>query len=96
MANAEVQEGIRDTRNTPCFARAAMSIAWPSFLAATAMTGVFFSFFDPQDMLVFGSPIELGRRETYGLGFMAFWAFSALASAMTYILARPPRSAPNT
>jgi hypothetical protein len=96
MANAEIQEGVRDTRKTPCFARAAMSIAWPSFLAATAMTGVFFSFFDPQDMLVFGVPIELGRRETYGLGFMAFWAFSALASAMTYILARPPRSAPNT
>ena len=73
-----------------------MSIAWPSFLAATAMTGLFFSFFDPQDMLLFGEPIELSRRETYGLGFMAFWAFSALASGMTYVLARPPRSKPST
>ncbi|MFZ9735097.1 MAG: hypothetical protein ACO3WN_03755 [Burkholderiaceae bacterium] len=94
MATIDIQEGVRDPRKTPCFARAAMSIAWPSFLAATAMTGVFFSFFDPQDMLVFGAPIELGRRETYGLGFMAFWGFSALASAMTYVLARPPRSDP--
>ncbi|MEY4014078.1 MAG: hypothetical protein RLZZ290_942 [Pseudomonadota bacterium] len=87
-----VQEGVRDSRLTPCMARAAMSIAWPSFLAATAFTGLFFSSIDPNELVVFGLPLELDRREAYGFGFMIFWAFSALASAMTYLLARPPKS----
>lgn len=94
MASIDSHEGVEDPRKTPCLARAAMSIAWPSFLAATALTGLFFSVFDPHDMLLFGEPIELGRREAYGLGFMVFWAFSALASAMTYLLARPTQSLP--
>ncbi|MFM1880608.1 MAG: hypothetical protein RLZZ344_842 [Pseudomonadota bacterium] len=94
MASSNSHEGIEDPRQTPCLARAAMSIAWPSFLAATALTGLFFSLFDPHDLLLLGEHIELGRRESYGLGFMVFWAFSALASAMTYVLARPTQSVP--
>ncbi len=88
----DIIEGVRDIRQTPCMARAAMSIAWPSFLAAAAFTGLFFSSVDPNELVLFGHPIDLGRRETYGLGFMIFWAFSALASSMTYVLARPPKS----
>ncbi len=85
-------EGVRDVRQTPCMARAAMSIAWPSFLAAAALTGLFFSSVDPNELIVFGQHIDIGRREAYGLGFMVFWGFSALASGMTYLLARPPKS----
>lgn len=87
-----LQDGVRDPRLTPSLARAAMCIAWPSFLAATALTGLFFSSFDPHELLVFGMPLELDRREAYGLGFMLFWGFSALSSGMTYLLARPPKS----
>jgi len=95
MANEiPLQEGVRDPRLTPCMARAAMSIAWPSFLAATAFTGLFFSSVDPSELLIFGMPLEIGRREAYGLGFMIFWGFAALASGMTYLLARPPRPGP--
>jgi hypothetical protein len=71
-----------------------MSIAWPSFLAAAALTGLFFSSVDPNELVLFGVELELDRREAYGLGFMVFWGFSALASAMTYMLARPPESKP--
>jgi hypothetical protein len=88
------EDGVRDHRETPCFAKAAMSIAWPSFLAAAALTGLFFSSVDPNELVVFGVELELERREAYGLGFMVFWGFSALASAMTYMLARPPESNP--
>ena len=90
-----IQEGVRDPRLTPCMARAAMSIAWPSFLAATALTGLFFSSVDPNELVIFGVPLDLGRREAYGLGFMIFWGFAALASSMTYLLARPPKSEPH-
>lgn len=89
-----IVDGVRDIRGTPCMARAAMSIAWPSFLAATALTGLFFSAVDPQDLTLFGVPLSLSRREAYGLGFIAFWGFSALSSSMTYLLARPPQSDP--
>jgi hypothetical protein len=88
------QDGVRDHRSTPYFAKAAMSIAWPSFLAAAALTGLFFSSVDPNELVLFGVELELERREAYGLGFMVFWGFSALASAMTYMLARPPESKP--
>jgi hypothetical protein len=88
----DIIEGVRDVRQTPCMARAAMSIAWPSFLAAAALTGLFFSSVDPNELIVFGQHIDIGRREAYGLGFMIFWGFSALASGMTYLLARPPKS----
>lgn len=87
-----IHEGVRDSRLTSSLARAAMSIAWPSFLAAAALTGLFFSSVDPNELVIFGVPLDLGRRETYGLGFMIFWAFAALASGMTYLLARPPKS----
>lgn len=90
----EIHEGVRDIRQTPCMARAAMSIAWPSFLAAAAFTGLFFSSVDPEELMIFGMPLELSRREAYGLGFMIFWGFSALSSSMTYLLARPPQSDP--
>jgi len=36
--STELVEGVRDLRQTPCMARAAMSIAWPSFMAAAALT----------------------------------------------------------
>jgi hypothetical protein len=92
---AEINEdGIRDHRQTPCLAKAAMSIAWPSFLAAAALTGLFFSSVDPNELVVFGVHLELDRREAYGLGFMVFWGFSAIASGMTYMLAKPPTSNP--
>ena len=73
---------------------------WPSRLAKTretapgaaALTGLFFSSVDPNELIVFGQHIDIGRREAYGLGFMIFWGFSALASGMTYLLARPPKS----
>ena len=88
------QDGVRDHRSTPCLAKAAMSIAWPSFLASAALTGLFFSSVDPSELVLFGVELELERREAYGLGFMVFWGFSALASGMTYMLARPPASKP--
>jgi hypothetical protein len=54
------------------------------------LSGVVFSVIDPQDVPLFAEQLEIGRREAYGLGFLVFWACAALASAMTYLLARPP------
>lgn len=92
---AEINEdSIRDHRQTPCFAKAAISIAWRSFLAAAALAGLFFSSVDPNELVVFGVYLELDRRGAYGLGFIFFGGFSAIASGMTYMLAKPPASNP--
>lgn len=66
----------------------AMSILWPSFLVGGIAEGIFFTLFDPMDLHLFGSPIELSRTAIYTLGFLAFWAFAAASSALTCFLRR--------
>ena len=40
-------------------------ILWPAFLVAGVADGLIFSLFDPQDMHVFGEPVELSRIGVY-------------------------------
>ena len=63
-------------------------ILWPSFIVAGAAEGLFFTFFDPTDLTLFGEPIGLSRMAVYSLGFFAFWAFAACSSALTCFLQR--------
>ncbi|HEX4984633.1 MAG TPA: hypothetical protein VFV71_01045 [Burkholderiales bacterium] len=58
-------------------------ILWPSFLAAGAATGVFFTLFDPVDLVIFGTPVTLGRMAAYSIGFFCFWVIAASSSALT-------------
>lgn len=59
----------------------AMSILWPSFLAAGVAEVAFFTVFDPQEL-------ELGRLAAYSIGFFCFWALAATSSALTCFLQR--------
>lgn len=63
-------------------------VLWPSFLVASAATGVFFTLFDPADLLVFGREVDMGRMAAYTIGFFAFWALGAASSLMTCFLQR--------
>jgi len=63
-------------------------ILWPSFLVASAANGLFFTLFDPADLVVFGRGIELGRMEVYTVGFFAFWALGAASSLLTCFFQR--------
>ena len=65
-------------------------ILWPAFLVAAVADGIIFSLFDPQDMHVFGEPVELSRIGVYTIGFFVFWAFGAASSAITCLLQRSP------
>ena len=77
--------------------RGVMQVLWPSFLMATAASGVFFSLFDPQQLEIFGVVIPPDRLMAYTIGFIAFWILCAGSSAMTYLLARDAahRAAPD-
>lgn len=69
-----------------------MTILWPSFLAAAAADGCFFSVFDPVDLLMQlnWSWFELPAIGIYTLGFFFLWVFCALASILTCYLVKVP------
>jgi hypothetical protein len=64
--------------------RLAMTVLWPSFLAAAMAEGLFFSLFDPD--LLSGLP----PAAVYSIGFFLFWTLCALASVLTYYLVTVP------
>ncbi len=63
-------------------------ILWPSFIVAAFANGVFFTLFDPQELMVLGEPVMLTRIAVYSIGFFAFWAVTAAASALTCFIQR--------
>ena len=65
-------------------------ILWPAFLIAAVADGIIFSLFDPQDMHVFGEPLELSPLGVYTMGFFLFWFFGAASSALTCLLQSSP------
>lgn len=96
--NGPSGSGPRPQRPPAALGRLAQDVAvtlWPSFLAASVATMVFFAFLDP---LLFGdaagSPGWLGNRMAgYAAGFFFFWAICTLSSALTLYLVRTARSA---
>jgi hypothetical protein len=65
--------------------RLAMSVLWPSFLAAALAEGCFFSWVEPE--MLSGA---LAPMAVYSLGFFFFWTFCTLASLLTaYLIAVP-------
>lgn len=68
------------------FARRAMWILWPAFLAAAVGEFVFFSVFDPLELHIAGAPLELTRQAIYTMGFFAFWGLCIASSALTMLL----------
>jgi hypothetical protein len=71
-------------------ARLMMVVLWPSFLVAIMAEGFFFSFFDPHDLALVGSHIDVPALAIYTVGFFCFWVFCALASMLTCYLVGVP------
>ena len=64
-----------------------ISILWPSFITAILASGVFFSAFDPGDLLPFDLDIDVSPLAAYSIGFFLFWIISAISSAGTLYFA---------
>jgi hypothetical protein len=69
-------------------AQQVMSIAWPAFLSACALQVLVFAMVDPAELLWFGRPLPWSRQAVYTVAFFLFWGCTALASALTAVLAR--------
>ncbi len=63
-------------------------ILWPSFIVGGIAEALFFTAFDPQDLMLFGNPVNWSREAVYSVGFFIFWAVCAASSAATCFLQR--------
>ena len=68
----------------------AMWILWQSFLVAGGAVGLFFTLFDPMDIMIFGEPVQVSRLGAYSIGFFGFWAVGMVSSALTTLLVKSP------
>lgn len=84
--------GDQDHRPWSRRAQDISSVAWPSFLAGSAATMLFFAFIDPLVLKEATFPTwNIGRMTGYALGFFFFWGIAASSSALTLFLARTAR-----
>ena len=74
--------------------RLAMSVLWPSFLAAALAEGCFFALFDPAELAHLRGA-ALSPMAVYSIGFFMLWTLCALASMLTcYLIVVPPGERP--
>ena len=66
--------------------RLAVSILWPSFIAAGIGLGVIFTLVDPMELVVLGEHVRLSHTTVYSLSFFMLWAIAAMAAAMSAFL----------
>ncbi len=66
-----------------------IAVLWPSFLTAGAATGLFFTTFDPADLLVLTGYPEISRTGVYSVGFFLFWALTSSTCVLTCYFQRP-------
>ena len=65
----------------------AIALLWPSFITAIIASGVFFSAFNPRDLIPFNLDIELSPLAAYTIGFFLFWLVGLLSSLGTLYFA---------
>ena len=58
----------------------AISVLWPSFLVAIMASGLFFSAFNPRDLIPFDLDIDVSPMAAYSIGFFLFWLLAFLSS----------------
>lgn len=59
----------------------AIAVLWPSFIIAIVTSGVFFSAFNPKDLIPFNLDIDISPLAAYSIGFLLFWII-AIASSL--------------
>ena len=82
-----MQDGLPMTTSRISRLQKSIAILWPSFLTATVATGLFFSAFDPDDLIPFGADLEVSRLGIYTIGFFLFWLITAVSGIGTLYFA---------
>jgi hypothetical protein len=58
----------------------AISVLWPSFATAIVATGIFFSAFNPRELIPFNLDIDVSPLAAYSIGFFIFWLLAIVSS----------------
>ena len=66
-----------------------ISILWPSFLTAGVATILFFTAFDPEELMLVSGYGEISRIGGYTIGFFLFWLVTSSSCALTCYFQRP-------
>ncbi|MDT8386896.1 MAG: hypothetical protein RQ736_05240 [Thiogranum sp.] len=66
-----------------------ISVLWPSFITSGVATGLFFTAFDPQELVILSGQLEISRIGAYSIGFFLFWLLTSVTCAMTCYFQRP-------
>lgn len=85
--NTNLQTESKDT-GIPVIQRV-IAVLWPSFLTAGIATALFFTVFDPDELLVLTGYIEISRMGAYTIGFFLFWLLTATTCALTCYFQKP-------
>ena len=67
-----------------------IAVLWPSFLTSGVATGLFFTAFDPLELIALsGSGMEITRTGAYSIGFFLFWLLTSSTCALTCYFQKP-------
>jgi hypothetical protein len=93
----EQQAAEQSPRPWSAGAQVLAAVLWPSLLAASFATMLFFAFVDPEVLYEgAGNDIESSRMAVYGITFFFFWLIAALSSAVSaYLIHTSPGRAPD-
>ena len=69
-----------------------IAVLWPSFITSGIATGVFFTVFDPADLVTLTGRLEVSRMGAYSIGFFLFWLLTSSTCALTCYFQRPCES----
>ena len=66
-----------------------IAVLWPSFITSGIATGLFFTTFDPLDLLVLIGQPDISRTGVYSIGFFLFWLLTTTTCALTCYFQKP-------
>lgn len=69
--------------------QAVIAVLWPSFLTAGLATVLFFTAFDPYELLRETRFADSSRLGAYSVGFFLFWLLTATSCVLTCYFQRP-------
>ena len=69
--------------------QAIISILWPSFIVAGVATILFFTAFDPQELMAISGYGDISRLGGYSIGFFLFWILTSTSCALTCYFRKP-------
>lgn len=88
MSSADNRHDDTDSKDIPLVQRI-VAVLWPSFLTAGLATALFFTAFDPLDLVALIDYPDISRTGAYSIGFFLFWLLTSTTCALTCYFQRP-------